>query len=457
MADFRESNPSSIGQRTSNLFHHIGKNVTVGGWVHDIRNKGNIAFIELRDDTGIVQLTAKREKVSDKVMESINQLGKEDVILVRGVVLESKIAKAGYEMVPTELEILSKAESPLPLDPKSEEKELAEKGVFKSDFDTRMNNRVLDLRTPLNLAILRIQAKLLEGIQNYLNKKGFVQVFTPCIIGGASEGGAEVFKIDYFGKEAYLRQDPQLHRQLLIAAGLRGLYDLGPSWRAEKSHTQRHLCEHRGCAVELSFISDESDVIRMEESLVASSIDYAMKSCEDELKRFFPLVERKTLKLPFPEIRFPQIYDILNEYGHHIEYGDDYDREGELLLNRYVNEKFDSDFFFVNRFPTKTKPFYVMALDDEPQWARSVDLLYRGGEVSSGGQREHRRNNILAQLKERKIDLKSMEWFTEPFRYGVPPHGGFNLGIERLTAQLLSRENVREVTPFARDPERLLP
>lgn len=457
MSDFQEGDPSRISQRTSDLLQHIGQNVTVGGWVHDVRSKGKIAFIELRDDTGIVQLTAKRGKVSDKMMESVNQLGKEDVILVTGMVVESKIAKAGYEIVPAEFELLSKAESPLPLDPKSEEKELAEKGVFKSDFDTRMKNRVLDLRIPLNLAILRIQARLLEGIQNYLNKNGFVQVFTPCIIGGTSEGGAEVFKIDYFGKEAYLRQDPQLHRQLLIAAGLHGLYDLGPSWRAEKSHTQRHLCEHRGCAVELSFIRDESDVIRMQESLVASSIEYVIKSCEDELKRFFPAVERKAPRLPFPEIRFPQIYDILNERGHHIEYGDDYDREAELLLQRHVNEKYGSDFFFVNRFPTKTKPFYVMALDDEPQWARSVDLLYKGVEVSSGGQREHRRDNILTQLKQRRIDLKSMEWFTEPFRYGVPPHGGFNLGIERLTAQLLSRENIREATPFARDPERLLP
>jgi aspartyl-tRNA synthetase len=292
-------------------------------------------------------------------------------------------------------------------------------------------------------------------MEEFLRRDGYFQVFTPCLLGGSSEGGSEVFKTDYFGKEAFLRQDPQLHRQLCIAAGFDKIYDLGPNWRAELSHTPRHLCEHRGMAVEFGFMSDETDMERVEEAMVVASLQKVKEECRRELDALN--VEVEIPKTPFPEVMFPQIYEILEQYGKKLTIGSDLDKEAETLLCKHVQEKHKSDAFFINRFPSKVKPFYVMRVDDDPQWARSVDFVYRDLEQSSGGQREHRYDKIMEQLEEKKMNHESMKWFTEPFKFGVPPHGGFCLGIERFTMALLKKENLRETTLFPRTPERLLP
>ena len=297
--------------------------------------------------------------------------------------------------------------------------------------------------------------KLVEGMVEYLNQNGYRHVFTPCLLGGTSEGGAEVFKVDYFGKEAFLRQDPQLHRQLCIAAGFDKIYDLGPNWRAELSHTPRHLCEHRGMAVEFGFMNDETDMMRVEEEVVIAAIEKVKEECARELELLNVVPEIP--KTPFPELRFPEIYGILEQYSKKLPYGSDLDKEGETLLCQYVREKHKTNAFFINRFPFKVKPFYVMRVDDDPQWARGVDLVYRDVEQSSGGQREHRYEKIMKQLKEKQVDPEGMRWFTEPFKFGVPPHGGFCLGIERFTMSFLGMENVREAALFPRTPERLIP
>ncbi|MEM7825350.1 MAG: aspartate--tRNA(Asn) ligase [Candidatus Aenigmatarchaeota archaeon] len=420
--------------------------VVLSGWVHDKRDLGGIKFIILRDREGIVQITASKAKTSKKVLEVCDELKQEDVIAVKGKVVRNKEAPGGLEVIPSEIKIISKSATPLPLDPR---------GVTPANLDTRLNWRVIDLRRPETIAIFKIQAKVVEGMEEYLRKNGYIQVFTPCLIGGTSESGSEVFPVVYFNMHAFLRQDPQLHRQLLIAAGFDKIYDLGPNWRAEPSHTTRHLCEHRGCAVEFAFMKDESDMMRVEEELIISTIKKVVKECEEELELLGK--ELKLPKKPFPELRFPGIYKILEEFGKKIPFGEDYDRESENLLAEYVKKKYKSDFFFVNRFPFKVKPFYVMRVDEEPQWARSVDLVYKGLELSSGGQREHRYEKIIQQIKEKGINPETMKWFTEPFKYGVPPHGGFCIGIERFTMQLLDLPNIREATLFPRDPKRLLP
>ncbi|HYB66913.1 MAG TPA: amino acid--tRNA ligase-related protein, partial [Candidatus Acidoferrales bacterium] len=289
----------------------------------------------------------------------------------------------------------------------------------------------------------------------YLKQNGYLGVFTPCLLGGTSEGGAEVFKTDYFGKEAFLRQDPQLHRQLCIAAGFDRIYDLGPNWRAELSHTTQHLCEHRGMAVEFGFMNDETDMMRVEEEVAVAALKKVETDCSRELALLNAKV--KLPKTPFPEMRYPQIYEILEEYGRKVPYGNEIGKEGESILAQHVQEKHKTDAFFINRYPSKIKPFYVMRVDEDPQWARSVDLVYRGIEQSSGGQREHRYDKIMAQLTEQKINSEGMKWFTDPFKFGVPPHGGFCLGIERFTMAFLGKENIRETTLFPRTPERLLP
>lgn len=421
-----------------------GKQVVVGGWVKVIREHGKIKFLIIKDSGGDCQITIKEGESPKQVTDTLKNLGKEFVVLVEGKVKTNKQAPGGVEIIPSRINILSKAETPLPLDMK-----------IKSGLDKRLDWRSVDLRKPEVAAIFKIQSKLVEGMEAFLRNSGFVQVFTPCIIGAASEGGADVFPVVYFHHEAFLRQDPQLHRELLIAGGFDRIFDLGPSWRAEPHHTTRHMCEHRGCAIELAFISDETDTMHVEEDLVIAAFKQVESDCKAELE----LLGKQVIipKKPFPELRFPEIYDILAKLGSKLEFGGDYGREDEKLLGDYVKKKYKHEFYFVNRFPFKTKPFYVMRVDDDPQWARSVDMMFKGLEMSSGGQREHRYDKIVQQVKEKKMSLASVKWFTEFFRYGAPPMGGFNIGIERLTQMLLDLENVREATLFPRAPERLMP
>ena len=420
--------------------------VVLAGWVHEIKDLARARFIWLRDRHGIAQITILKSKIDPAILKSSDLLGNEDVIIVEGTPVKERIAKVGAEIIPSKIELVVKAQSAVPLDVS---------GKIESNLDARLDWRVIDLRRRENLAVFQIQSKLVEGMLNYLHDNDYLQVFTPCLLGGTSEGGSEVFKTDYFGKEAFLRQDPQLHRQLLIAAGFDRIYDLGPNWRAEMSHTPRHLCEHRGLAVEFGFMQDERDMMRAEEETIITALRKVKADCARELEILqVPLEIPNT---PFPEVRFPQIYEILKEYGKEVPVGSDLDKEAETILSRYVREKYNTEAFFINRFPFKVKPFYVMRVDDDPQWARSVDFVYRDLEQSSGGQREHRYEKIMEQLKEKNINPEGMAWFTEPFKYAVPPHGGFCLGIERFTMSLLGKQNVRETVLFPRTPERLLP
>jgi len=420
--------------------------LVLAGWVHEVKDLARTRFIWLRDRQGVAQITIVKANASPEILKVSETLGKEDVIAVEGTPVKERIAKVGSEVTPIKIEVIAKTQAPAPLDIS---------GKIESNLDVRLDWRVIDLRRRENLAIFQIQSKLVEGMVEYLTKNGYLQVFTPCLLGGTSEGGAEVFKTDYFGKEAFLRQDPQLHRQLCIAAGFDKVYDLGPNWRAELSHTPRHLCEHRGMAVEFGFMNDETDMMRVEEALIVAAIEKVKQECSRELEALH--VEVEIPKTPFPEMRFPQIYEILEQYGKKLAFGSDLDKEGETLLCKYVRENHKTDAFFINRFPFKVKPFYVMRVDDDPQWARSVDFVYRDLEQSSGGQREHRYEKIMQQLEEKKVNPEGMRWFTEPFKFGVPPHGGFCLGIERFTMAFLNKDNVRETTLFPRTPERLLP
>lgn len=420
--------------------------VVLAGWVHEVKDLARTRFIWLRDRHGVAQITIVKSNAPSEILRSSESLAKEDVIAVEGIPVKERIAKVGSEITPIKIELIAKTLAPPPLDVS---------GKIESNLDARLDWRVIDLRRRENLAIFQIQSKLIEGMIEYLNEKDYLQVFTPCLLGGTSEGGADVFKTDYFGKEAFLRQDPQLHRQLCIAAGFDRIYDLGPNWRAELSHTPRHLCEHRGMAVEFGFMNDETDMMRVEEEVVVAAMRKVTEHCSRELELLNVRVE--TPKTPFPEMRFPQIYDIVEQYGKKIPVGSELDKEAETLLCEYVKEKHKSDAFFINRFPSKVKPFYVMRVDDEPQWARSVDFVYRDLEQSSGGQREHRYDRIMAQLNEKQMSPEAMKWFTEPFKFGVPPHGGFRLGIERFTMSFLGMENIRETTLFPRTPERLVP
>jgi nondiscriminating aspartyl-tRNA synthetase len=430
----------------ADLKARIGRQVRLEGWVHDVRVLGGISFVLLRTSRGVVQLAVPRKSVEASLYEKVSGLRQEDVISCLGEVKESRAARMGFEIVPSSVEVVARADAPLPLDPR---------GVTPASLDTRLQWRSLELRRPETSAVFLIENALVQGFEEYLQGSGFIRAFTPSIIGGVSEGGSEVFKIDFYGKDAYLRQDPQLHRQLTVAGGFDRVYDLGANWRAELSHTPRHLSEHRTIAPEVAFISDEHDTMRLEEEMIVHGVEKVIKRCPDQLALLKRELEMP--KTPFPEVTFPEVYATLEKLGRTLPRGQDIDDPSLRALAAEVKKETGSDFFFLNRFPSAVKPFYVMRVDDEPEYARSVDLVYRGLELSSGGQREHRHDRIVAQIRDKGYSAEALEWFTEPFRYGVPPHGGFSFGIERFTAYLLGIENIKEAALFPRDPERLQP
>ncbi len=431
---------------TSELKKMVGKDAVVSGWVHDIRLLGGINFLLLRDFEGLVQITVQKSDASQKILKHLEDLHNEDVIAVKGTVKATTKTKSGIEIIPKEIVRFSVAEPSLPIDPRK---------VTKSHLDTRLDWRSIDLRSPENLAIFKIDSRLMTAMEEYFTQNKFMKVFTPSLIGGISEGGSEVFSVVYFDREVFLRQDPQLHRELLIAGGFEKIFEMGPSWRAEKSHTIRHMTEHRTIATEIAFVEDEHDVMNIEQDMIVHTLKTVKKDCAGQLE-----ILGKTItvpKTPFPELQFPKIYDIFEKLGKPLGKNEDLNREYEELLGNYVKEKFKSEFFFVNRFPSAVKPFYVMKVDEDPKYARSVDMMFKGMELSSGGQRENRYDKLISQAKEKGMNLEFLKWFTEVFRYGVPAMGGFSLGIERFVMKLLDIENVRESTLFPRDPQRTLP
>ncbi len=423
-----------------------GSMLKIGGRVIRISEVKIGRFIWVRDITGTIQITAIKEKAGERVMGVANSLSPNDFVVVDGKVPEKRESKQYPELLPESISIVGKALEPSPIDIE---------GHTETNFDKRLDWRALDLRNQSQTAVFLVESAVLEGMHRYLSSHGFMQVFTPSLMGMPSEGGSEVFSLQHFGKTAYLRQDPQLHRQLLMLAGFEKIYEVGPSWRAEQSNTPRHLTEHRTCAAELSFIKDERDVVRAEQNMALAAVKNVLKRCGEELKTLG--VELVAPRVPFPVLKFPKVYDILGELGVSVERGSDYGRSGEEALGKYVKEKYGSDFFFVDRFPFAVKPFYVMRVDESPQWARSIDLIYKGMELSSGGQREHRYEKIVEQIREKGLEAEKLEWFTNFFKYGAPPHGGFSLGIERFTAQLLNLASVKEAAAFPRSPDRLLP
>jgi aspartyl-tRNA synthetase len=424
----------------------VGRRVELAGWVHDVRVLGGISFVLLRNSKGIVQIAAPKKDVKPQLGELIEGLRQEDVIVCSGTVTESKAARWGVEIIPDEISVLSRAAAPLPLDPR---------GVTPAALNTRLAWRSLELRRPETSAVFKIEDAVVGGFEAYLREKGFIRTFTPSILGGISEGGSEVFKVDYYGRPAFLRQDPQLHRQLTVAGGFDRIYDLGTNWRAEVSHTPRHMSEHRTIAPEIAFIQDERDVMRVEEQMVVRGIEVVRERCPNELA--LTKVELKVPTTPFPELSFPGVYETLQGLGRTLPRDQDIDEASQRALAEHVKDSTGSDFFFLNRFPSAPKPFYVMKVDEAPEFARSVDLVYKGLELSSGGQREHRHNKIVSQIREKGMSDEGLKWFTEPFKYGVPPHGGYSFGIERFVAYMLNLPNIKEAALFPRDPETLQP
>lgn len=423
-----------------------GKKVKVAGWVHEVRDLGGIKFVWLRDREGIVQITAPKKKVNKEIFLIIPKLNSEDVVAVEGVVNFTPKAKLGFEIIPEKIEILAKAESPLPLDPT---------GKVKAELDTRLDNRFIDLRKPEVMAIFKIRSNVFKAIREFFYQEGFVEIHTPKIIVTATEGGTELFPMKYFERDAFLAQSPQLYKQIMMASGLDRVFEIAPIFRAEEHNTTRHLNEAWSIDAEMAFIENEDEVMQILERLIAYTINYVREHNEKELKILdFELEEPK---LPFRRITYTQALEILKDLGKEIPWGEDIDTEGEKLLGRYIKETYDEDLYFIYQYPSEAKPFYIMKYDERPEISRAFDLEYRGVEITSGGQREHRYEKLKEQIAEKGLNVESFEFYLKAFRYGMPPHGGFGLGAERLLKQMLNLNNIREVILFPRDRRRLEP
>ncbi len=429
---------------TSALF---GQRVTVGGWVQDLRNLGGISFLQLRDRDGVIQITTLKKRSKD-IFDLVASLSRESVILVTGTVKESKEARAGFEVLPDNIVLLNKAETPLPL------------GIIDkvgADLDTRLNNRFLDLRKEDVRAIFQIEAKAIEGIRGYLASAGFVEVSTPKIVAAGGEGGSTLFPIKYFDSSAYLAQSPQLYKQNLMATGLDRIYEIAHAYRAEASDTIRHIAEFISLDVEMAFIESSEDVMAVAEEIVVSSLDHVRDRAKDELQKLGVTVEQPMT--PFPRVKYKEAIEIVKAAGLRIEHGDDLGTEGEKALGEVMKREKNCDLYFITEFPTSLKrgTFYAKRSDEDPETTGYFDLDYKGQEIVSGGQREHRYDVLVEQMRENNLNLESFDFYLKAFRFGMPPHGGFGFGVERFIQKMLDLPNIREAVLYPRDRSRLVP
>lgn len=423
-----------------------GSTVRVCGWVHRIRDLGGVKFIIVRDRSGFLQTVFKRSELSEDLLRIVEDLREESVICVDGV-LRRAPTKEGFEIAANSLTLLSTPIEPLPLDVHSS---------LKAGLATRLKYRWLDARNPLVSKIFILKAWVARKFREYYSSQGFVEIFTPKIVASGTESGANVFPVLYFDRLAYLAQSPQFYKQFAVIAGFERVFEIGPVFRAEPHHTVRHLNEYHSLDIEVGFIESYNDVMDYVEG-------FFRKLAEDikEVEDILELYQAPPISIPatgIPRIPIRKVYEILeSEYGKRIPYGEDLDPEGERLLGSYVKEKYNSDLVFVTEYPWRVRPFYTMRKEDEPQWTYSFDLLFRGLEVVTGGQREHRYERLRENLRDKGLKEEDFQYYLDFFKHGAPPHGGAGMGLERITMQILGLQNIREARLLPRDTERITP
>lgn len=423
--------------------------VVLAGFVQDVRVLKNVVFMILRDVSGITQIVFKKGSVPDDVFEEVCSIPRESIVAVRGVMIESSIAKLGREVIPIEFEVLSEASQPLPI-------EFLNPSV-ETGLSRRLDYRFIDLRNPRVLAIFKIQSAITGLLHEFFRSRGFIEVHTPKIVAEATESGASVFPVDYFGKKAFLAQSPQFYKQMLMASGFEKVYEIGPVFRAEPHHTPRHLCEYTSIDFEVSYIESYHDVMDIVEDMVV----YVVNRIGDVCSREFEILDVKPPRMDkgLPRITVREAYRLVESRGYKPIYMEDLDTRGERVFSKAVEEEYGYKAAFLIEFPwrSESRPFYVMRKHDEPDWAYSFDLIWDGLEITTGGQREHRYDILRNQCIEKGYNPDNFGFYLEFFKYGVPPHGGSGTGLERLTMKIVDLENIREATLLPRDPERVKP
>lgn len=418
-----------------------GRNVTLAGWVHEIRDMGKLKFLILRDRTGFTQVIAKKENTDKKILEAIDGLSKESVIEVTGKVAANPKAPSGVELIPIEIVVLAHSQVPLPLDVT---------GKVDADLDTRLNNRFIDVRKPAVMAVFKIRSKVQQAFREYFSSKGFIEINPPSIIAAASEGGTELFAISYFEREAFLCQSPQLYKQMMMSGGFDKVFITMPVFRAESHNTTRHLNEIYQMDIEKSFIKDEEGVLEDLEGSVQFILQKVSEDCAAELKLLGR--EINVPKLPFKRLTYSEALSLLEKNGIKIPWGSDFTPESDKKLHELIQEP-----FFIKEWPTKIRAFYSKPREDNPELCRAFDLCYMGMEISSGAQRIHDTEELITALKRKNLNPENFEFYLKAFRYGMPPHGGWSIGAERITEAITGVSNIREVVLYPRDRTRLEP
>ncbi len=414
----------------------VGQQVRVGGWIEDVRDIGKLAFVTIRDVTGACQVIVTGDNVQAAV-----QVPRQSAVVVAGVVQKSKAKDFPVEVKVTEFTILTKAVHPLPIDPT---------GRVESAIDKRLDARALDLRTPKVAAIFRLRSAGLEVIRDTLHAEGFIEVNTPKIIGSASEGGANLFGFDYFGKrKAYLAQSPQLYKEQLTL-GLDRVFEIGPYFRAENSHTVRHLTEFTSVDIEAAFL-DYEDVMDIVEKVVRN----VSTAFQEKYRADLQLAGGKDNNISVSKIdrlTYEQCLDELAKEGEKLQFGDDLSDAALRKLG-----EIHQGFYFIMDWPLKLKPFYIHEKEDNPKLSKSFDLQYGYLELVSGGRRLHDPAKLRSRLAEQGLNPASFEEHLKAFDWGMPPHSGWGLGYDRLMMALTGSQNVRDVVLYPRDTDRLTP
>ncbi len=424
----------------SALATHLNQEVEVVGFVRAFRDQGKIKFIQLYDRFGQVQLVILAQH--QQAFQQAENLHLESVIQAKGLLKATKQTPQGYEIEVTQLNLLSVADPELPI-PIS-----LDKGAAKTDVTKRFNWRWLDLRRVDRLKIFQVWTVLEKGFRQALLDEDFLQIYSPSLMNTASESGAEVFEVNYFETQAYLAQSPQFYKQMAMAAGFERIFLVGPVYRAEPSFTTRHMTEFTGWDFEMSYIDSHHDVMDMEEKALIAGFN--------QLKQELAL-DVEVPNRPFPRLTLKEVKSKLTKIGITSDKADDLSPLEEREISRLVKEETGSDFVFVIDYPISTRPFYHMRHEDNPQLTKSFDLLYKGVEITTGAQREHRYHVLLAQAKEKNMSLKSLANYLNFFKYGCPPHGGVGIGPGRIVMKLLDLPSVKEATFLPRDVRRLTP
>ncbi len=418
------------------------KKVKVRGTVHTVRDMGDVAFVVLRRAEGLVQCVYE-EGVTAFDLKSLKE---ESAVEAEGTVKPEERAPHGFEIRLDTLRVLSEPAAPLPIP--------VAKWKLNTSLETKLNLRSIALRNVRERAIFKIQEGIVRGFRDFLHSQGFTEVRTPKIVAKGAEGGANIFRLEYFNKKAELAQSPQFYKQALVGVYDR-VFEVAPVFRAEKHNTTRHLNEYTSMDFEMGFIDSFEDVMDMETGM----LQYVMKLLQEEYDKELKLLN---VVLPnveqIPTVRFDQAKELVAEkYNRRMKNPNDLEPEEEQLIGRYFQEEYGADFVFVTHYPSKKRPFYAMDDPADPRVTLSFDLLFRGLEVTTGGQRIHDYQMILDKMASRGMDPEAIESYLAIFRYGMPPHGGLGMGLERLTMRLLGEQNVRETTMYPRDVNRLEP